>query len=48
MEINKTQITALVLSTSEKIAYIMYTFKIMFDTSVIQLTQDASEMYISV
>ena len=36
-----------VLSTSEKIAY-MYTFKIMFDTSVIQQTQDASEMYISV
>jgi hypothetical protein len=34
----------IVLSTSEKIAY-MYTFKIMFDTSVIQ---DASEMYISV
>jgi hypothetical protein len=33
-------------STSEKIAY-MYTFKIMFDTSIIQ-TQDASEMYISV
>jgi hypothetical protein len=32
--------------TSEKIAY-MYTFKIMFDTSVIQ-TQDASKMYISV
>jgi hypothetical protein len=29
------------------IAY-MYTFKIMFDTSVIQKTQDASEMYISV
>jgi hypothetical protein len=24
----------------------MYTFKIMFDTSVIQWTQDASEMYI--
>ena len=36
-----------ILSTSEKIAY-MYTFKIMFDTSVIQWTQDASEMYISV
>jgi hypothetical protein len=36
-----------VLSTSEKIAY-MYTFKITFDTSVIQYTQDASEMYISV
>jgi hypothetical protein len=35
-----------VLSTSEKIAY-MYTFKIMFDTSVIQM-QDASELYISV
>ena len=34
------------ISTSEKIAY-MYTFKIMFDTSVIQM-QDASEMYISV
>jgi hypothetical protein len=32
-----------VLSTSEKIAY-MYNFKIMLDTSVIQKTQDASEM----
>jgi hypothetical protein len=35
------------LSTSKKIAY-MYTFKIMFDTSIIQCTRDASEMYISV